>query len=162
MLHHKIYRDHKSYKPLEGQKRPALINTEYGAGEREFVAFPYLLVVIVSLFIVFVNSVHNSLNLCFVLQNEVNTKLNLWKETFLFLVNPKKALQLKVRRKLDIPISWKSRIVGVIKVIKAQKTRMETLPYSLKRELGLRIFSPDISFQDCFSQLCQPVLHCRC
>lgn len=69
MLHHKIYRDHKSYKPLEGQTIPALMNTEYGAGGRESVAFPYLLVVLISLFIVFVDSRHNYLNLCFVLQN---------------------------------------------------------------------------------------------
>lgn len=69
MLHHKIYRDYKSYKPLEGQTIPALMNVEYGAGGREFVAFPYLLVVLISLFIVFVDSRHNSLNLCFVLQN---------------------------------------------------------------------------------------------
>lgn len=69
MLHRKIYRDHKSYKPLEGQKSPALMNAEYGAGGREIVAFPYLLVILISLFIVFVNSRHNSLNLCFVLQN---------------------------------------------------------------------------------------------
>lgn len=69
MLHHKIYRDHKSYKPLEGQKRPTLMNAEYGAEGREFVAFPFLLIVLISLFIVFVDSRHNSLNLCFVLQN---------------------------------------------------------------------------------------------
>lgn len=69
MLHHKIYRVHKSYKPLEGQKRPALMNAEYGAGGKEFVAFPYLLVVLISLFIVFVDFRHNSLDLCFVLQN---------------------------------------------------------------------------------------------
>lgn len=83
---------------------------------------------------------------------------------FDFSVNPKKSSQLKVRRKLDIPISWKGRIGGVIKAIKAQKTRMESFAlFSEKRfGMGLRIFSSDISFQDCFSQLCQPVLHCRC
>lgn len=58
MLHHKIYKDHKSYKPLEGQKRPALMNIEYGAGVRESVAFPYLLVFFISLFIVFMDSRH--------------------------------------------------------------------------------------------------------
>lgn len=86
------------------------------------------------------------------------------KGIFFFFVNSKKASQLKVRRKLDIPVSWKDGIGGVIKVMKAQKTRMEsTALFSEKRfGLGLRIFSSDISFRGCFSQLCQPVLHSRC
>lgn len=46
MLHHNIYRGHKSYKPLEGQKRPALMHVEYretrgGGGGKEFEAFPF-------------------------------------------------------------------------------------------------------------------------
>lgn len=83
---------------------------------------------------------------------------------FDFSGNPKKASQLKARRKLDILIFSKGGIGGVIRSIKAQKTRMEsTALFSEKRfGLGLRIFSSDISFQDCFSQLCQPALHCRC
>lgn len=44
MLHHKVYRDHKSYKPLEGQKRPALMHAQYRetGGRKEFGAFPFI------------------------------------------------------------------------------------------------------------------------
>lgn len=76
MLHCKIYRAPKSYKPPEGQK-----STRGGCeGKKGRGAFPYLLVIFISLFIVFANSSHNSLMLCLVSRNEVNPKLNLQKE----------------------------------------------------------------------------------
>lgn len=92
MLHHNIYRGHKSYKPLEGQKRPALMHVEYREtrrGERNLRLFLFLLVILISLFIVFVNSSHNSLNLCLVSQNEVNPKSNLQNETSFWFIQRK-------------------------------------------------------------------------
>lgn len=85
MLHCKIYRDHKSYKPLEGQKRPALMHAQYrgtaGVAGEGIWSISFLLVILISLFIVFVNCSHNPLNPCLVSQNEVNPKLNLQRET---------------------------------------------------------------------------------
>jgi len=54
IFHHKIYRDHTSYKTLESQKRPALMHaehTETGQGEGDlglfliywYTLFPYVL-----------------------------------------------------------------------------------------------------------------------